>query len=77
MLDWFTWPADFLLNASAVVVSWFVSKGSTNFGVIQMMVAVLLLAAVVSLIVYWQWLVQWLIKYCRSRWRIPGRKHPS
>jgi hypothetical protein len=61
MLDWLTWPADLLLDAAAVVVSLFVSKDSTNFGVIQMMTAVLLLAAVVSLIVYWQWLVQWLM----------------
>ena len=61
MLDWLTWPADFLLNTAAVVERWFVSGDSTNFGVIQMMTAVLLLAAVVSLIVYWQWLVQWLI----------------
>ena len=61
MLGWLTWPADLLLGAAAVVVSLFVSKDSTNFGVIQMMTAVLLLAAVVSLIVYWQWLVQWLM----------------
>jgi hypothetical protein len=61
MLGRLTWPADLLLDAAAVVVSLFVSKDSTNFGVIQMMTAVLLLAAVVSLIVYWQWLVQWLM----------------
>jgi hypothetical protein len=61
MLDWLTWPADLLLDAAAVVVGLFVSKDSTNFGVIQMMTAALLLAAVVSLIVYWQWLVQWLM----------------
>jgi hypothetical protein len=77
MLDWLTWPADLLLDAAAVVVSWFVSKDSTNFGVIQMMVAVLLLAAVVSLIVYWQRLVQWLIEYWRLRWKNPTKKHPS
>ena len=71
MLDWLTWPADLLLDAAAVVVSLFVSKDSTNFGVIQMMTAVLLLAAVVSLIVYWQSLVQWLMNIGRSRWKIP------
>ena len=61
MLGWLTWPADLLLDVAAVVVGLFVSKDSTNFGVVQMMTAVLLLAAVVSLIVYWQWLVQWLM----------------
>jgi hypothetical protein len=44
-----------------LLVCLFVSKDSTNFGVIQMMTALLILAAVVSLIVYWQSLVQWLM----------------
>ena len=37
---------------------------------LEMMTAVLLLAVVVSLIVYWQSLVQWLMNW-RSRWKIP------
>ena len=36
MLDWLTWHADLLLNAAAVVASWFVSKDATSFVVIQM-----------------------------------------
>ena len=73
MLDWLTWPADFLLNTAAVVERWFVSGDSTNFGVIRMMLAVLLLAAVVSLIVYGQWLVQWLVQ----NWRRNGKLRES
>jgi hypothetical protein len=57
MLDWLTWPADLLFNSAVVVESWFVSKGSTNFVLIQMALAVLLLAAVVTLTAYWRWLV--------------------
>jgi membrane protein YdbS with pleckstrin-like domain len=65
MLDWLSWPADLLLNAGAVVASWFVSKDATNFALVQMMVATLVLAAVVSAFVYWQSLVE----YWKSRWR--------
>jgi hypothetical protein len=65
MLDWLSWPADLLLNAGGAVASLFVSKEAASFVVIQMMVATLVLAAVVSAIVYWQSLVE----YWRSRWR--------
>ena len=66
MLDWLTWPADFLLNIAAVLASWFVNKDSWNFVTIQMAFAVLLLAIVVALIAYWQWLVQWVVASWRS-----------
>jgi hypothetical protein len=65
MLDWLSWPADLLLNAGGVVASWFVSKDASSFVVIQAMVATLVLAAVVSIFVYWQS----LIEYFQSRWR--------
>jgi hypothetical protein len=38
---------------------------------IQMALAVLLLAVVVALIAYWQWLVQWVVASWRS---IQGKK---
>ena len=66
MLDWLTWPADFLLNTAAVLASWFVNKDSWNFVTIQMALAVLVLAIVVALIAYWQWLVQWVVASWRS-----------
>ena len=71
MLDWLTWPADFLLNIAAVLASWFVDKGSWNFVTIQMALAVLVLAIVVALIAYWQWLVRWGVEAWRS---ILGKK---
>ena len=74
MLDWLTWPANLLLNTAAVIESWFVSKASVDFGLIQMALAVLLLAAVVALIAYWQWLVQWVVASLRSRRGILGKK---
>ena len=54
MLDWLTWPADLLLAAAGVVAGWFAETGTPRFEVIQMMVATLVLAAIVSIIVYWQ-----------------------
>lgn len=68
MLDWIDWFADFLLNAGAVVASWFVSKDATNFLVLQMMIATLVLGAIVSVVVYWQSLVD----YWKSR-RMPRK----
>ncbi len=53
MLDWLTWPADWLLSAGGVVASWFVSKDkdAASFAGMQMMIARLVLAAVVA--VWW------------------------
>ena len=65
MLDWLTRPAEWLLSAGGFVASWFFDKDATSFTVVQMMFATLVLAALVSLIVFWQALVE----YCRSIWK--------
>lgn len=65
MLDWLTWPADLLLNAAGSIAGWFVSKDVPSFVVIQMMVATLVLAAIVSAIVFWQSLVE----YWQALWK--------
>jgi len=65
MLDWLLWPADELPSAGGYVASWFASKDTPGFVLIQMMMATFVLAAAVSLIVYGQLLVD----YCRSRWK--------
>ena len=65
MLDWLLWPADELLSAGGYFASWFASKDTPGFLLLQMMMATLVLAAIVSLIVYWQSLVD----YFRSRWK--------
>jgi hypothetical protein len=64
MLDWLLWPAELLLAVGAAVASWFTSKDTINFVLIQMMVATLVLAAIVSLIVLLERLVRywWLRK---------------
>src|SRR5215813_411878 len=65
MLDWLTWPADQLLRIGGVVAGWFFSRDETSFTVVQMMFATLVLAAFVTLLVFWQRLVE----YCRSLWK--------
>ena len=64
ILDWLTWPADLLLRAGGFVASWFFSEDATSFAAVQMMFATLVLAAFVSLIVFWQS----LLEYWRALW---------
>ncbi len=68
--DWFSWPADVLLNMGGWVASWFFDKDAASFTVEQMMFATLVLAAIVALIVYWETVVE----YWRSLWK---SRHPT
>ena len=54
MVDWLTWPAELVLSAGGIVASWFVSKDSISFVALQMGFAVLVLAAIVCLIAFFQ-----------------------
>jgi hypothetical protein len=60
MLDWLNWLADLLLGGGGIAASLFAEKGTPRFEVIQMMSATLILAAIVSMIVYWQSLVDFI-----------------
>jgi hypothetical protein len=48
-----SWIVRGLLLAAGSVASWFVAKDAPGFGVIQMMVATLLLALIVAVIAFW------------------------
>jgi len=48
-----SWAVRALLIVAGAVSSWFVGKDAPGFGVIQMMVATLLLALIVSVIAFW------------------------
>jgi hypothetical protein len=65
MVDWLLWPADLLLSAGGIIAGWFASKDTPSFVALQMGFAVLVLAAVVSLIAY----LPTFIGYLRSRFR--------
>jgi type II secretory pathway component PulJ len=47
------WIVRGLLIAGGTITSWFVAKDAPGFGVIQMMVATLLLALIVAVIAFW------------------------
>jgi len=66
MVDWLTWPAELVLNAGGIVASWFVSKDSISFVAVQMGFALVVLAAIVSLLAY----LPVLVGYWRSRSQI-------
>ena len=63
MSDWLGWLADLLLNAGARVASIFVSSDAPGFTLFEMAMALLILVAVVSVVVYWESLVE----FWRSR----------
>ena len=48
-----SWAVRALLMAGGAVTGWFVAKDAPGFGVIQMMVATLLLALIVAVIAFW------------------------
>ena len=48
-----SWAVRLLLIVAGTVTSWFVAKDAPGFGVIQMMVATLLLALIVAVIAFW------------------------
>ncbi|MBN8910843.1 MAG: hypothetical protein J0H65_02060 [Rhizobiales bacterium] len=51
MLSWLLRP---LLLLAAIIAGWFVAEEAPNFGVVQMVVAVFLIAALVALAAFWE-----------------------
>ena len=60
-----TWLLRPLLLLAAVIAGWFVAEDAANFGVIQMVVAVLLIAALVAFAAFWEAMLDW--------WRQDGK----
>ena len=56
VLSWLLRP---ILLLAAVVAGWFVAEEAPNFGVVQMVVAVFLIAALVGLAAFWEALMDW------------------
>ena len=63
------WIARGLLIVAGIVTSWFVAKDAPNFGVVQGMVAVMLLGLVVAVLAFWP--ARWT--HLLDRLRKPGR----
>ncbi len=51
ILSWLLRP---LLFLAAIIAGWFVAEEAPNFGVVQMVVAVFLIAALVALAAFWE-----------------------
>jgi ABC-type phosphate transport system auxiliary subunit len=48
-----TWFARLLLFIAGPIAAWFVARDAANFGVVQMIVAMLLIVAFVGLAAFW------------------------
>lgn len=57
MMYWLVTP---LMALAAAIAALFIARDSANFGVVQMVVSVLLLAALVAIVVFWGPIMQWL-----------------
>lgn len=57
LLNWLIRP---LLLVAAVIAGWFVAEDAANFGIVQMVIAVLLIALLVGLAAFWEAVVDWL-----------------
>jgi hypothetical protein len=55
ILSWLIRP---LLFLAAIIAGWFVAEDAANFGVVQMVVAVFLIAALVGLAAFWEALIE-------------------
>lgn len=47
------WTVRFLLLVAGTVTGWFVARDEPNFGVVQMVVALLLLTLAVAVVAFW------------------------
>jgi hypothetical protein len=56
VLSWLLRP---ILLLAAVIAGWFVAEDAANFGIIQMVVAVLLIAALVAIAAFWEAMLDW------------------
>jgi hypothetical protein len=63
ILSWLIRP---LLFLAAIMASWFVAEDAANFGVVQMVMAVLLITALVALAAFWEAVIGWLKERGRS-----------
>ena len=55
ILSWLIRP---LLLVAAVIAGWFVAEDAVNFGIVQMVVAVILIAAPVALAALWEGVIE-------------------
>jgi len=57
LISWLLRP---ILILAAIIAGWFVAEDATNFGVVQMAVAIVLIAGVVAIAMFWEMIADWL-----------------
>ncbi len=62
VISWLLQP---VMAISAFIAAWFVAEDSANFGVVQMAVAVLLIASVVAILTFWRTIISWVLRLGR------------
>ena len=60
-----SWIVRFLMIAVGAVTGWFVAEDAPNFGIIQMIVALLLLTLIVAVLAFWP--SRWTIRLNRMQ----------
>ena len=63
----FYWLVTPLMALAAGIAALFIARDSANFGVVQMVVSVLLLAGMVAIVVFWGPIMDWLRRGRRGR----------
>ncbi|MET0527649.1 MAG: hypothetical protein ABW003_04770 [Microvirga sp.] len=61
----FGWIARLFLIIAGLIVSWFVARDAAIFGVVQLMVALVLMTAFVAIVAFWP--ARWLPNFGRFR----------
>lgn len=57
IISWLIRP---ILFVAAIIAGWFVASDAPNFSVVQMAVAVLLIAGIVAIAAFWETVADWL-----------------
>lgn len=57
ILNWLIRP---IFLVAAIIAGWFVAEDAANFGIVQMVIAILLITALVALAAFWEAALEWL-----------------
>jgi hypothetical protein len=57
ILNWLIRP---IFLVAAIIAGWFVAEDATNFGIVQMAIAILLITALVALAAFLEAALEWL-----------------
>ncbi len=59
-MPFISWLLRPILIVAAIIAGWFVAEDSGNFTVVQMTVAVVLIALLVAIATFWEMVADWL-----------------